>query len=52
MEILYDQYQGPFLAFPDEEIPQGLKDPFPSLLGFELEIGLILHLERQEILNG
>ncbi len=52
MEILDGQDQGLFLALPDEEVPEGLKDPFPLLAWVELEIGLILHLEGEEILEG
>ena len=51
MEIFYGQDQGPFLASPDQQVPDGLKGLFSSLFRFKLEKGLIIDLERQEFLD-
>ena len=41
VEVLDDEDEGVLLALPDEEVPQGLEDPLPLLLGLELEVGFV-----------
>ena len=36
VKVLDGEDEGFLLALPDEEIPDGLEDPLPLLLGFEL----------------
>jgi hypothetical protein len=51
VQVLDGKDQRMILAFPNKQITHGLEDPVSPLLGLELEIFLILHLEGKDVLE-
>ncbi len=52
VEILDSEDEGPVPALPDQEIPDGLEDSLASLHWFQLEILLVFHFEKEQLLEG